>query len=131
MNPSCARSATIGVEYCLPEFLPVCRIAAAYQFFRPASVRMTGLSKYLFEVRTARSSGRGQVPGASATSLTIPACRLRFSASELFKPGKNHFQRQPQIADLAMVLSTLRASEHARGHGSGVCQRLDLGTELA
>src|ERR1700736_3979207 len=73
MNPSCTRSATTGVEYCLPDLLPVCRIAAAYQFFRPASVPMTGLRKYLVEIRTARSSGRGQVPGASATSLTIRA----------------------------------------------------------
>ena len=36
-------------------------------------VRMSGLSKYLFETRTAASSGRGQVPGANATLLTIPS----------------------------------------------------------
>src|SRR5258708_33602552 len=62
MNPSCTRSAPIGVEYCLPDFLPVCRIVAAYEFFRPASAPMTGLSKYLFEIRTARSSGRARFP---------------------------------------------------------------------
>jgi hypothetical protein len=36
------------------------------------------LSKYLFEIRTARSSGRGQVPGASAISLTLLARQLPF-----------------------------------------------------
>jgi hypothetical protein len=46
-------------------------MAAAYEFFRPARVRITGLSMYLFQIRIVRSSGRGQVPGASATSPTV------------------------------------------------------------
>jgi hypothetical protein len=53
-------------------------MAAAYQYFRPASVLMSGLSKYLFEVRIAASSGRGQVAGAIAILLTIRDCRLWF-----------------------------------------------------
>src|SRR4029077_2887738 len=61
-------SAPTGVEYCLPDFLPECTIAAAYPFFS-ASLLMSGLSRYLFEVRTASSSG-------GATFLVLaPPCR--------------------------------------------------------
>ncbi len=70
-NPSGTRSAPTGVEYFLPDFLPVCRRTAAAEFVRPARVPMSGLSRYLFDMRTARSSGAGQVPGASATPPTV------------------------------------------------------------
>src|SRR5258708_3873496 len=95
MNPSCVRSAPTGVENCLPDFLPVCRMAAAYEFFRPANEPMAGLSKYLFEIRTARSSGRGQVPGASATSPTILVGRA----------GTCSAGRRPRRAGKAMILT--------------------------
>jgi hypothetical protein len=90
-NPSCVRTTPTGVEYCLPDFLPICRIAAAYEFFRPANLPMIGLSKYLFETRIARNNGPGHVPGASSTPLTVRDHRLRLPDNDFgFAPPKDN-----------------------------------------
>jgi hypothetical protein len=61
-------------------------------------VLMSGLSMYLFEIRTAVSSGRGQVPGASAILPTIRDRRFWFQGNvfEVLPPltwAHRHFPR--------------------------------------
>ena len=57
------RSATMGVEYRFPDRRPVCSMTDAYQCRLPARRSITGLRRYLFEVRINLRNDGDQVSG--------------------------------------------------------------------